>query len=249
MKSNNPRYVTNLTKDLTLTYVEDKENAQKLTDMSLWFKRNIPDISNVSKIEEFPEDKRKVFDNTIDASYVSGLFEECKLFTNQTVETVISKINIKFMTNKNSLIGTFAGLEVITKLNLSVWDFSTLEIENMKNMFYGCKNLKELKGIKNLVNSKVIDINSMFANCSSLEEVDISDWDTSNVEDFSRLFDGCTNLKKITGVIDMKSCKQYAGMFGINQGTGCKNLKGLKIKNPPNGFFLSGLDKTQYEIV
>jgi hypothetical protein len=249
MKSTNPRYITNLTKDLTLIYVEDKSGLPELTDMSLWFKNNIKDLSKVTKIEEFPNDKRKVFDNTIYASSLNGLFSDCKLFSNQTVDSIISKINIKYLSDKNAFINTFAGLEIITKLNLTVWDFSNLEIKNMKNMFYGCKNLKELKGIKNLVNSKTVDVNTMFADCSSLEEIDISDWDTSGVEDFSRMFDGCFNLKKITGIIDMKSCKQYAGMFGVNQGTGCKNLKGLKIKNPPNGFFLSGLDKTQYEII
>ena len=147
------------------------------------------------------------------------------------------------------MVWLFSGLEVISKLNLGIWDFSKSEVSNMKNMFQGCKGLKELKGIKNLVNTKVTNTSSMFEDCASLEEIDISDCDTSNVEDFSRMFLGCYNLKKITGVIDMKSCKQYAGMFGINQGTGCKNLSGLKIKNPPNGFFLSGLDKTQYEVI
>lgn len=225
MKSTNPRYITNLTKDLTLIYVEDKSGLPELTDMSLWFKNNIKDLSKVTKIEDLPDDKRKVFDNTIYASSLNGLFSDCKLFSNQTVDSIISKINIKYLSDKNAFINTFAGLEIVTKLNLTVWDFSNLEIKNMKNMFYGCKNLKELKGIKNLVNSKTVDINTMFADCSSLEEIDISDWDTSGVEDFSRMFDGCFNLKKITGIIDMKSCKQYAGMFGVNQGTGCKNLK------------------------
>ena len=51
MKSTNPRYITNLTKDLTLIYMEDKSGLPELTDMSLWFKNNIKDISKVTKIE------------------------------------------------------------------------------------------------------------------------------------------------------------------------------------------------------
>lgn len=77
MKSTNPRYITNLTKDLTLIYVEDKSGLPELTDMSLWFKNNIKDLSKVTKIEEFPNDKRKVFDNTIYASSLNGLFSDC----------------------------------------------------------------------------------------------------------------------------------------------------------------------------
>lgn len=248
MKSINPRYITNLTKNITLSYIDDTNKTPTLVDMGSWFSKNIKDIKNISTLDKLPEDKRKIFDNTIYASSVSSLFSDCKLFTNQTVNDVISKINIDYI-NPNGLVWLFSGLEVISKLNLGIWDFSKSEVSNMKNMFQGCKGLKELKGIKNLVNTKVTNTNSMFEDCASLEEIDISDWDTSNVEDFSRMFLGCYNLKKITGVIDMKSCKQYAGMFGINQGTGCKNLGGLKIKNPPNGFFLSGLDKTQYEVI
>lgn len=248
MKSINPRYITNLTKNITLSYIDDTNKSPTLVDMGSWFSKNIKDIKNISTIDKLPEDKRKIFDNTIYASSVSSLFSDCKLFTNQTVNDVISKINIDYI-NPNGLVWLFSGLEVISKLNLGIWDFSKLEVSNMKNMFQGCKGLKELKGIKNLVNTKVTNTSSMFEDCASLEEIDISDWDTSNVEDFSRMFLGCYNLKKINGVIDMKSCKQYAGMFGISQGTGCKNLSGLKIKNPPNGFFLSGLDKTQYEVI
>ena len=85
MKSTNPRYITNLTKDLTLIYMEDKSGLPELTDMSLWFKNNIKDLSKVTKIEEFPNDKRKVFDNTIYASSLNGLFSDCKLFSKQLI--------------------------------------------------------------------------------------------------------------------------------------------------------------------
>lgn len=249
MKYSNPGYVTNITKDLLLSYVNDENKTPVLTDMSLWFTTNIKNIKNVESLDKLPNDKRKLFDNTIYASSLSGLFNDCVLFGNKIVDDVISKINIAYLNNKYAFSNTFSGLKVITKLNLSVWDFSKLEVPYMKGMFSGCESLKELKGISNLVNKKTVDISSMFKGCSSLEEIDITDWDTSSIEDFSGMFDGCTSLKKITGVIDMKSCKQYATMFGVNQGAGCKNLKGLQIKNPPNGFFLSGLDRTQYEVI
>ena len=122
-------------------------------------------------------------------------------------------------------------------------------IEFLNGLFYGDKDLKSIYGISTLVNKKVTSVNSMFAECESLEEIDISNWDTSSVEDFTRLFDGCKSLKKIKGTIDMKSCIKYSGMFGINTSVGCKELRNLKIKNPPNGFFLSGLEKSQYEII
>ncbi len=38
-------------------------------------------------------------------------------------------------------------------------------------------------------------MSEMFANCSALKELDLSSFNTSNVEDVRKIFYGCTNLK------------------------------------------------------
>ena len=61
MKSINPRYITNLTKNITLSYIEDINKTPTLVDMGSWFSKNIKDIKNISTLDKLPEDKRKIF--------------------------------------------------------------------------------------------------------------------------------------------------------------------------------------------
>ena len=37
----------------------------------------------------------------------------------------------------------------------------------------------------------------MFANCSSLKDLNIKNFNTSNVTDMTRMFDGCSSLEKL----------------------------------------------------
>lgn len=75
-------------------------------------------------------------------------------------------------------------------------------------------------------------------------ELHISKWNTSNVIDMSYMFYNCGYLGYIDGIIDMQSCTEYTNMFN-----GCTKLKGVKIKNPPEGFDGAGLNSSQYTIV
>jgi hypothetical protein len=60
------------------------------------------------------------------------------------------------------------------------------------------------------------------------------------------MFYNCTNLITITGIIDMKSCTNYNGMFAY-----CNKLTGVKLRNVPSGFDASKADLKvgQYTIV
>ena len=107
----------------------------------------------------------------------------------------------------------------------------------------GCKKLTSIDttdwDVTNIKNMK-----SMFGNCKSLTTLDVSKWNTSKVTNMSNMFYNCSSLRKITGVIDMKSCTSYSDMFAY-----CSNLSGVKIKNPPSGFNGGGLSSSQYTIV
>ena len=54
-------------------------------------------------------------------------------------------------------------------------------------------------------------MSSMFDNCKSLQELDVSEFDTSNVVDMSFLFQGCENLKEIIVPIGHK--QRIADLF------------------------------------
>ncbi|MBQ1675955.1 MAG: BspA family leucine-rich repeat surface protein, partial [Bacteroidaceae bacterium] len=68
--------------------------------------------------------------------------------------------------------------------------FARYKPNNCSYCFSGLVNLKEIKGLKNLNTSETTDMNSMFERCMSLTSLDLSHFDTNNVEDMSRMFEG-----------------------------------------------------------
>ena len=61
-------------------------------------------------------------------------------------------------------------------------------------LFLCFHRIRMIEGIKYLNMSKVTDINSMFYGCSSLVDIDLSNFDTLNVTDMSYMFYGCSSL-------------------------------------------------------
>ena len=129
------------------------------------------------------------------------------------------------LSSAKSVYGLFVSCEKLTGLDASAWDFSSLV--NARDLFYGCKGLKQVKGLGNwnthnleslwdtfgvchsletlegvqnwdLSNAKIIA--GTFQECVSLTDEDIAvmyNWNMSNVEDISWMFKGCTGLKNI----------------------------------------------------
>ncbi len=68
---------------------------------------------------------------------------------------------------------------------------------SLQGFFYDLENLKEIRNLSRLVTSGVTSMNGMFYYCSSLEELDLTGFDTSCVTDMKFMFYFCGNLKKI----------------------------------------------------
>ena len=49
--------------------------------------------------------------------------------------------------------------------------------------FFGCKKLREIKGINNFKTSQVSNIHSIFYSCEELQYLDLSNFETSKVTD------------------------------------------------------------------
>jgi len=65
----------------------------------------------------------------------------------------------------------------------------------MSWMFWDCSSLESID-LSSFDTSKVNDMSSMFNSCSSLESIDLSSFNTSNVNDMSCMFYDCFSLKK-----------------------------------------------------
>ena len=73
--------------------------------------------------------------------------------------------------------------------------FQDYEPTSCAYWFYEFKNLTEISGIKeNLNTANVTDMSFMFSGCSSLTTLDVSNFNTANVTDMGYMFSGCRSL-------------------------------------------------------
>ena len=67
----------------------------------------------------------------------------------------------------------------------------------MHDIFFVCWNFKRIDNIENINTHNVTSMKSMFINCQSLEELDLSHFNTKNCVDISYIFSCCCFLKKL----------------------------------------------------
>lgn len=131
-----------------------------------------------------------------------AMFYACKKLNSITG---LEKLNTS---NAKDLNCMFQHCENLTSLDVS--NFDTSHVENMGGMFEGCTKLASIKGIENFNTEKVhatgtpsanVDdragFEHMFAGCSSLTELNLSQWNTEKVQRYTSMFENCTSLSKL----------------------------------------------------
>ena len=83
----------------------------------------------------------------------------------------------------------------------------------MNGMFYGCTTLNNLN-LSNFDTSKVTDMQYMFCSCTPLISLNLSNFDTSKVTSMYYMFYNCTNLEYINlENFDETKLTSYNNMF------------------------------------
>ena len=103
-----------------------------------------------------------------------------------------------------------------------------------KEWFYKMTSLKSITNLKYLDTSEVKDMTGMFARCTSLTSIDLSNFNTAKVTCFAGMFENCSNLKSLdvskfntanaTGVWG-----NLGGMMGMFRN--CSSLTTLDLSN------------------
>ena len=156
--------------------------------------------------------------------YASGREEEC--FWGQTQ---YKRKDVKTLTFQSSLSGVPSSAWDVSEAGdgsvLAWMDNSNLYVasdgeiapnSHASWIFQDFVNLKAIDFGNCFVTSNVTDMNNMFSYCSSLTELDLSNFDTSNVTDMRGMFDNCGNLTSLdlsnfdtSNVTDMNSMFYY----------------------------------------
>ena len=144
----------------------------------------------------------------------------------------LDKLDIQKLKTSNitSMNWMFTRCESLKELNLL--NFDTSNVKEMMCVFSGCIKLEKINF--NFNTSKVNNMRNMFFECKSLKEIDVSNFDTSNVKNFSEMFYRCIsldnlNLRNFTFKYTFKSYeydRKYGNMFGC-----CNNKLKENIRN------------------
>lgn len=142
-----------------------------------------------------------------------------------TYEQVLACKKVDFYGNHN--IRRFNELEYFK--NLSTVKFSRSSIEEVSlpymtisdsQIFNHCEKLKKLTTRYGL---KINNGTDLFSNCTSLQSLDTSRWDLSNLESAEGMFSGCESLSSLDiSRWDLSKLRIIRGMFN-----GCTNLETL----------------------
>lgn len=103
---------------------------------------------------------------------------------------------------------------------------------SMKNMFYNKTQLREVKHFGAINSINVTTMEGMFNGCSSLQNVDLSDFDMSNVTIMSNAFTGCASLQNIDiNGLDTSNVTDMTAMFRNCNALLRINMQGLDTSN------------------
>ena len=127
--------------------------------------------------------------------------------------------------------------------------FNTLSMDFLTNK----SNIKTITMLKGLANSNVTDMSWMFSECSSLTQLDLSNFDTSNVTTMRNMFSACSSLTQLdlskfntSNVTDMvymfEACSSLTSLYLSNFDTSkvidmswmfseCSSLASLDLSN------------------
>ncbi|BDR57157.1 BspA family leucine-rich repeat surface protein [Xylocopilactobacillus apis] len=99
---------------------------------------------------------------------------------------------------------------------------------SVSHLFNGLSAVTEFVGLNNLDLTNATDLNSLFAGCSSIESLDLSTFNTPNVTIMYRLVQKCTNLKRVTFGPNFitSNVDDFSGMF-----EGDKSLTDLDVSH------------------
>ena len=143
----------------------------------------------------------------------------------------------------------FLGAEQLAEI-IGLEYLNTTEVKSMRYMFYNCSSLTNVD-ISNFDSSNLEDTNSMFSGCNSLTSIKFGDsFKASHVKDMEFMFNQCSSLATLNLSTFESVPESMAGMF-----SGCKslisvNFGGIKTKDATNmsGMFLGCSSLTDLDL-
>ena len=152
--------------------------------------------------------------------------------------------DMSYMFSSTALDGSGAGSKKMNIRSLDVSGLDTSKVTNMSHMFFLCSNSNfRTLDVSGFRTSNVRDMSSMFAGyyhaqMTYFEEIDMREWDFTNVETVNRMFDRCENaVIKFPSYTKLSKIQDVLYWFSH-----CFQLTGATLKN-----FIAGWDFSEHE--
>ncbi|MDO4903917.1 MAG: BspA family leucine-rich repeat surface protein, partial [Limosilactobacillus sp.] len=128
--------------------------------------------------------------------------------------------------NDGSLYGIFQNKKTLQEVDLSAFDTSSSYLYDNRYLFAGCTALTDID-LSNWANTSVVDMSNMFSGCTNLQNLNLTGFNTSNVRDMSAMFMNCKSLASldVTG-FDTSKVNFMTSMFA-----GMSNLTSIDVSN------------------
>lgn len=186
------------------------ENAKNIVSANGAFK-------NAYSLTKFPVIKLK--DNIRDISYI---FAGCDKLTSDELNRNLSAWKLSGDLNIEE---TFRDCPSLERIDMNV--FKDCTITKLSFLFSSDKKLKNIANIRNLNISKAEAISYVFYDCIELTQLDLSNWDTRNVQYMIGTFDGCTKLTEIN-CSRWNTSKVYNMQLAFYN---CKSLQTIPVRD------------------
>lgn len=199
-------------------YLTKLEAVEQLASSDTWYKGS----TTKSAITTINIVDNYVPDETEIESWNVDIFSlgiyKCYILSDGVTLVLAGDNSGSIIANRNSS-KVFAGFENVISINgLNILD--TSKVTNMENMFADCSSLISLD-LSNFNTSNVTNMSHMFYGCSALTNIDISKFNIDKVTDMSFMFEHCTSLTEI-------DLSNFKGSLTVNSSymfANCTNLK------------------------
>lgn len=171
-----------ITVDSLSDYTQLFANLPNLTAISGLSALDMSAVTNVNGMFLSDTSLTDVDFGQTDFSHVTdfaNMFSKCTALT--TVDTANWQVG-----SAKSMPYMFSNCPALTKLDVTGWDMS--KVTDMGYMFYNGGALKTITGIGDWAVGNVTTFSNMFAFCTSLNNLDVSAWNTSSAKNLSYMF-------------------------------------------------------------
>ena len=163
---------------------------------------------------------------TIDLTQYSGDILLGKLVMGTFNQITNNKVFAESYVNVNNSSVTYISLfkgQNIKHINIKSLKTAAT---SMSMIFYNCYSLQQLD-LSNFDTSSVTNMSSMFSNCEKLQQLDLSSFNTSSVTDMSKMFYFCRSLRNLDlSSFNTSSVTNMSDMFSE-----CRSLSQLDLSS------------------